>query len=455
MPTWWPNELASVFGASFEDVDSDAIDAVIAAQVEEGELLDFKADYVSHTTEAGWTEQQDLASDVASFANARGGVLVVGVTERNKKATARRPLATGTHEAKEQWIGQALRNHVTPLPAIHVRTVHADDGYFLLVAVPPSADAPHAVTGRRGDEKRCFWFPRRHIADTVWLTEHEVADIYRRRFLGLGERRADRERLVAQAREALVGSDRMWVWVAVIPDAPAPGALTRATRANIEDWWDGGLETPCGSHLGFGRPLPAPGRLTLTDHRGAGDSDELVPVVRYTEFHVDGTAFSAFALDWLDEEISSEPRRLTGLGIVDGLMPLVDATLRWCAHRAGSSGTATVVAALDSGATNRGVELVADGGTSRRRLSGSRPLPPPVDARTESAVDLSAVETTQQRLVVCHDVASGLLQHFGKVAPDQIHADGKIEPFAWGRSHYDVERWADRHDVSVESRGPS
>lgn len=49
----------------------------------------------------------------AAFANARGGGLVIGVTERNKKALARRPLQADGHEASEQWIGQALRNHVT------------------------------------------------------------------------------------------------------------------------------------------------------------------------------------------------------------------------------------------------------------------------------------------------------------------------------------------------------
>lgn len=164
---------------------------------------------------------------------------------------------------------QAIRNYVSPLPAVDVRSVHGDDGYWVLVIVPPSLDSPHAVTGPQGDGKLSF--PRRHGSDTLWLTEHEVADAYRQRFSGQDALAANRERVIAAELKALEASEDMWLWVCALADRPAAGRLDTATAAAIDAWWDGGDVTPLGRSIGRGDSLPAPGRLTFPDFAWSHD----------------------------------------------------------------------------------------------------------------------------------------------------------------------------------------
>jgi hypothetical protein len=467
MPALRSPDLEAVFRGPLDSsgITEEAIGRLILEAISEGEQLDFKAvgsAGVPYPPTRGprppWTEEQEFAKDVAALANHRGGLLLVGVTETAGIATALTPIVGSQVEAEEQRLRQALRNYQTPFVQVAFVTVNASrGGWYLAVVVPPSQRAPHAVLGDPSDCKRPLRYPVRHGRDTIWLTEHEVAERYRRR-LSAQEDQAERsQRTVDAGIEALRRSDGLWIYVAVVPELPASGRLDKAVVQDITDWHHGsGLLSPLQrTLLADGRGIPAPGRVTFSMTSTAALEEE--PVIRggYLELHVDGAAFAAKQV----QPTRRDPVERTQIGdieLVDDLIVAVDVVLRWCAHRAGAWGTATVTCGLvhadtDDGGFASPLTLVRSGQFGVERYPGTRLL---TGVPASSVVaDLAAVESVQERLAVTYLAVSSMLQWFGVAEPEQLRADGTIVPANFDMTNYrevEVERWARDHNVHAE-----
>lgn len=452
MTVWSSPELARVLGGPVGGVTRSDLESLVDDAAEESEVLDFKTDYRPHTNpKSGWTDKQEFAKDVAAFANARGGVIILGVKDVSGVATGLVPLTSSTPELRVRDLHVTLRNHLSPLPEVQIRAVlDPSGGYFVLVVVPPSDDAPHAVTTPPREERRAFWFPQRRGADTTWLREYEIASLFRQRFATTDDRLRDQRSRVSDSLGALSGRAGIWFWVAAFPDHPVAGVLDNATLRDINTWWDGGEETPLGRRFGRGAVVAGPGKGTFPDYVRRGDTD-LDPRFRYTEFHVDGAAFAASALEVLTHDEEAPAKYVGEFTLVDEAVAAVDATLRWAERTVGSWGTATVSFGLrDGGSDAREVQLVADDTDGLLQVALTRRYAPPVDLRGETVADLAAVGSTQDRLVVCHRVLSGVLQWFGRAEPEQISADGSVVRRQWrNRDIPQVERWALARGVSI------
>ncbi len=117
-------------------------------------------------------------------------------------------------DATERQVQEIVADYVHPTPYVATRQVEGPSGRFLLIAVPRSPSAPHALQRPGTDD---LAYPVRSGTRTRWLTESEVADRYRSRF---------REALAAvdRATERVDGVVRRlhspvpWLVLVIVPD---------------------------------------------------------------------------------------------------------------------------------------------------------------------------------------------------------------------------------------------
>jgi Schlafen, AlbA_2 len=144
--------------------DWNDLKVAIGVQVE-GEALDFKSSFPPKG------KMRDLAKDAASM-SIGGGVIVIGVGERNRVATEITPIALN---GAEERVRQVIDAAVSPPLHIDINTLseyQGDDHGVLVITVPASWSAPHQHDDR---------FPARSGSTTRFLAERELEALYRRR----------------------------------------------------------------------------------------------------------------------------------------------------------------------------------------------------------------------------------------------------------------------------------
>lgn len=176
--------LAQLLGADFDGLDRSHLAELCDQRAAEDVDLDFKQDN-AYTRDADGLDE--FAKDVTAMANARGGLIVVGVIE-NDQGNAERlnPIAIG--DKLHNQLVQALRSRVFPFlpPDFRIRLIAdsptAPECGYILIGVPRSPVAPHAVRPTGGKGQQRYGYARRLGRTTAWLDESEIAALYRDRF---------------------------------------------------------------------------------------------------------------------------------------------------------------------------------------------------------------------------------------------------------------------------------
>jgi hypothetical protein len=248
-------------------------DAVKRAEVEDFDL-DWKGELYPKSDAA----KRDLAKDVAGLANHLGGVIVLGVTEDDQ---ARASGAPGVEVSDDETarMRQLVASYVAPFPSGWDVRVIPDPGSgrgFYLLMVPQSTERPHAVSW-----EKTLRYPRRDGRTTRFLSETEVADMYRDRFA--------RSKAVATRLDEIEGhwsspaEGRAQLNLALAPDTPGnrdfgPERLHAfRQRANLR-WnqpWEEALWRQLYVTLSLRRLIlrderPAPSRRLVLFDDGAG-----------------------------------------------------------------------------------------------------------------------------------------------------------------------------------------
>ncbi|MDX6738150.1 ATP-binding protein [Actinocorallia sp. A-T 12471] len=336
---WRSARLNAILGASPEAVTFEQLEALTSNDAAgEAEELDFKRLY-----EPGDKGMEDIAVDIATFANHRGGVIVVGMAEANARPSA----VTGVEltDALERRIHEVAASRTHPLPSFTLRAVPRP-GYegklpsgLLLITVPPSAMAPHAVF--TPSSRHNLRWPRRHGTAKIWMSESDLASAYRRRFAAAADQA---ERLTQISGEVVEGfplprrpgtgmaSGRLTI--SLVPEVPGDLIVDRSSfdrfRADLQrEPLLIGYEPPqTGWQPGVGRR-----RFTASSQDGR------------IEFHADGSASAVMSL-YL-EELEKTHVAVWDSAILVWTVSLLRYLGRHARDRAGASGVAAVTATLN------------------------------------------------------------------------------------------------------------
>ena len=297
----WTARLRDVLGAPLLDLTEAHLRNVVARAVREDEDLDFKRELYGSSD----GQRKDLSGDIAALANYRGGVLLLGVEETDGAASRLCPVVLS--DGEERRVKQIAAAGIAPHVAFDVLSIRSDSnsaqGYYAL-AVPPSANRPHAVRV----DGRNLRYPRRDGTTTRWLAEAEIADLYRDRFSMV---RSQIERLdevmldglshtVREAtRDGLpdTASDKAWVSIAITPSSKGAMRIGIVAQGRMREWAEqfrrpellndflyDAVDGPIEVRVGVGR-------LIL---RSPADTDKY-PTRFIAELHADGSAYAAWA----------------------------------------------------------------------------------------------------------------------------------------------------------------
>lgn len=116
-----------------------------------------------------------MAKDVAAFANALGGALIVGATEGPTEPDYTSPLAATYAEKMALEFDQAVRDYCRPSPIVHVRVIPAPDApgkVVLVVNIEPAVDQP--IAARHATDQHAWRFPIRFGRDTEFLFPEQL-----------------------------------------------------------------------------------------------------------------------------------------------------------------------------------------------------------------------------------------------------------------------------------------
>lgn len=136
--------LVGLLGRGLDNVDYDCITALVGnSEAAESEDLDYKRSHYA-TDDKG---REELAKDVAAFANHTGGLLILGMAEN--KGVPSMAFDVDLDDTHLRRIRQTIANNTAPpvsYEPIPVPNPSSPNVGFLLLAVPRSPYGPHAVT---------------------------------------------------------------------------------------------------------------------------------------------------------------------------------------------------------------------------------------------------------------------------------------------------------------------
>lgn len=206
--------LHRALGAQPGPLTSGMIDDAISARVMETDDLDWK----SELPPAKDLPKTDFPKDIAAMANNGGGVIVYGIEEDQKAATTRLDVGELTESHERALRSAAVTAVSPPVFGLDVVRLGEEGARVVAVVVPDSLDGPHLI--HRGEY---FGAPIRNDADTAWMRERQIEQMYRARF---DERRYAHEALDSLYDEAATGrdsADRAWFIGVARPRVPAVG----------------------------------------------------------------------------------------------------------------------------------------------------------------------------------------------------------------------------------------
>jgi hypothetical protein len=201
------------------------LNAAVQAGLTETNDLDWKLELPP----AKGLPQTDFPKDIAAMANSGGGLIVYGVRESQKAATARVDVGELDEVYERSLRSAAITAISPPVFGLNIIQLGEEGNRAVAVEVPASVDGPHLIY--RNDY---FGAPVRNDSDTVWMKERQIEAMYRARF---EERRHATEALNALYAEASAGRDtrdRSWLIAVAHPRIPRlQDRMTRETARRI------------------------------------------------------------------------------------------------------------------------------------------------------------------------------------------------------------------------------
>lgn len=490
IPKWIRHpRLEGVLGVRLADIEWAHLEGLVARRAAEDLSLELKSShYVLDKALAKATlpkaqpkeleeriakSRRELAKDVSAFANAAGGLLVIGVDESDGRAE--RLSGVALDEKTRLLYLDVIMNATVPflagLEVGHLESPAGDGSGCVLIFVPASADSPHAVV--ETNERRLTYFVR-DGARAPSLSEAQVAVAYRDRFAGRGDVDLRVREVFDQGLLELDREGRAWLAVAV---APARTAVARHLNQGLLDEFKAQTEArqaklpgaPLGHVAFYGR-----GRVVLRDSRpGTNAKDHVL------HLYSDGSAFAAVVLGTANPEtiINSNPAGLRA----DAQCIQVGSITTWAinltgitaghAADAGGSGDLELRCGIIT-AVERDEDLlgIPSEPVPLQHLVAERPWRPMMPEymisgtqwRTELTpfqLPISAVVGSDPRelVTVAAQLVNELVAEFGQISSEPLlSADGFVDGKRCFGALESLGGWAEHHNILAgQERRPS
>jgi hypothetical protein len=428
--------VEALIGCRLGEIDAAVVERMISLRLREDTDVDFKRDEYAATDKG----HQDAAADVAAMANGPGGVIFLGIRDHDGAAAELVPVTFS--ETTELRLRQAIISRTAPAPFFVVHRIplaaNPEHGVYLII-VSPSPYAPHAV---RTDSR--LGYPRRSGPHTRWLSESEVADSYRSRFIS-GEQRSARLDAVRTAGAWMLAATKIWVATALVPAIPGTFTLRRRSMVELHGaslrWHQEGY----GSHVFLDGPRAEAdvGRVALMAGAGEGRTSRS----GHAELHTDGSAFAATPVG--DIAAQRNVSTVDDEWLLEAVIATSSMCLDFATERAGATGDAYVSTSVIAGSAINELEL------THTRFHGARQ---PFDAAhrvsggntSRALISLEDAATGPGRLIIARMLLSEILQWFGLPEVLQITEDGKLRrPYFAQHNRQRVEAWAAANGVEM------
>lgn len=471
--------LEQILGYPLNELNWDRVCQLEDQEVPEDQSLDFKghlyapAETLATRTADDWAEAKlakaiEVAKDVAAFANANGGMILLGVPE-DDQARARKPTGVPMTDDERQKITTMIASRVHPSVQFSIQSLpdpHDSARGVIAIIVPPSDAAPHLVNYGTAKDP-AFRIPIRVDRATHYLGEHQLATRYRDRFTN---DRAAVNRISAISDEGLqrLTTTEARGWLSLTATPTRIGGHRKTVQAS-QQWLQSvraahpELEFPEFSATRVGR-----GRIVHTsDYNYAGASAR-----SHAELHHNGSGFVAsatIAAPLPQDSFSFPPVPATGnlvLGAGDLQLWAVGALLLLASH------------AVDSGA---GGDLLIQAQLvpARRSPAGleSLPIEPkniPIELWSSSfprgwcqltnsltvsepepyqiTTSLSVANAPADLVAAAADISREIIAEFAVASPLMLREDGTVHPTGLGANDIPAEikrlsTWAERHGL--------
>lgn len=435
--------LEAVFGARVDELSWERLLGVVSSAASESQDLEFKGQHYGNSD----SDKREFAKDIASLANASGGVLLIGIVESDGRAAGIQEVSL--LESDIVRYRQIAANFVAPLPSFELMAVPSPDSSdvgVLAIVVERSSSSPHGQLVNEG-----FRFPRRHGTTTIWLSEPELADAYLRRFT-LHDAAGVRSEKLAEEFVRTLDITEPWLILMLVPDSlgymPIDKSVYQAFQARMQSR-NAGLPWSGVSYQRFGvgpRRLRADGGPS----RGAGESGPAQWCAM--ELHADGSGAYAIRIADLartEREIDGVRRPVIlddediAAGLISGL-----AWLGEHAWQAGAGGVVTLRASVVP--VDAGQQAVLGQG---RSWAGGDTYGYPVDFAESVTVNALATDLHPigpDLIGTAALLLSDVAQAFGVAELGQLDREGRVRLLYWRSGiQQHVRAWCEAHSIEA------
>ena len=437
MATLRSRRLEQILGAPVSEATYEQVKA-LSPEVEEDADLDFKAEHYKKDGEA----KREICQDVAAMANTVGGLIVVGMAE-DAQGKAEQPTDVELSDEERNRIRQTVASGVHPLPLFDIRNVENPGNRgrgFMLIAIPRSVMGPHGIAISEG-----FRYPRRNGATRYWLSEPQIAEAYRNRFAGLGDRLDDARRIEHEFIQRL-DPEQTFVVTTLVPDLPGEAVVNMTTFREFEQ--NIFATSPClppGSSETFNRATVRRRRFGAT---GSAKTDAPISWIG-CEMHEDGGGVFAKIIETPTTAVAGTTATWIGdQATVHAIASALRFLGRHARDTAATAGLATVRVTIWPAGPDHPIELMRWTEDDPKPLKRQTLEGPPTTDTIADIEDLA--DDGQPLLAATYRLASGLFQEFGHPEAEQLTPDGALRFKAWNLTYQGHLRpWAEAADISV------